>query len=150
MVDATLEHQTLGLSGGALVRMLFSIYVGIVVYGIWAAIVEIPTFVIIGSSTFAIAWASTVAFFGFGAALGVARTWGTGRFRLEKWSTALFMLAFIGYSFALIFRAATTGNWDAAPLAVIPVILCIPPSFRWLSLVVHGHDRIGHRRKSRA
>lgn len=133
-----LDHQTFGLSGQALCLALFAKYLGLTIYGVWASIVEIPTFVIVASSYFAIAWAASVATFAGLAAIGVARTWTSGRYRLEKWTTFAFSITFIGYSFALIWRAATSQNWDALPLALIPITICILPIIRYFSLVIHA------------
>lgn len=135
MVDGTLEHQITGLTGRALTIALFAKYGGLGTYGIWAALVEVPTFVIVGSPGFALVWAISVTVFAVFAACGVARTWLTGRFRFEKWSTAAFVLSFIAYSYALVYRAFTTENWASAPLAVIPVVVCILPTIRFYSLV---------------
>lgn len=136
--DDTLRHQVFGLSGRALCLALFGKYAALAAYGVWAAVIELPTFTIIGSPTFAIGWSSSVAVLATIAALGVARTWGTGRFRLEKWTTFLFIAVFSGYSYALIFRSWSTNDWDSAPLALIPVVVCILPAIRWYSLIFHG------------
>lgn len=135
MVDPTLEHQAVGLSGRALSFSLFAKYVGLTLYGISAMLVEIPTFVIVGSSLFASAWATVVTCLAFSAAIGVARTWQTGRYRLEKWTTAAFILVFSGYTFALIFRSASTNDLDSLPLALIPLIVCILPTVRFYSFL---------------
>lgn len=145
--DEVLEHQTFGLSGRALCLALFSKYLGLAIYGIWAAIVEIPTFVLVTSSPFAVAWAASVAVFAGLAAVGVARTWTSGRYRLEVWTTFAFSVTFVGYSFALVWRAVTTANWDAAPLALIPIAITVLPIIRYYSLIIHAkaanarHDR---------
>ncbi len=141
MTDPALEHPAFGLSGRALSLALFAKYSGLVVYGVWAALVEIPTFVIVGSSTFAVAWASLVTLFAAAAAAGVARTWTTGRFRFEYWATAAFVLTFLAYSFALVYRSGSTGDWDSAPLSIIPVVVCILPTIRFYSLVLHSRPR---------
>lgn len=135
MADETLAHQSFGLSGRGLCLALFSKYVGLTIYGAGAAVVETPTFVIVGSATFALVWALTVAILAALAAVGVARTWASGRARLEKWATAGFVAVFIGYTFALVWRAAVTANYDALPLAIIPIIVCILPAIRYYSLV---------------
>lgn len=141
MVDSTLEHQSFGLSGRALCLALFAKYSGLAVYGVWAALVEIPTFVIVGSPFFAVMWASLTAGFAVLAASGVARTWATGRYRFEKWTTAAFVLTFLAYSFALLYRATTSGEWASGALAVIPVVVCILPTIRYYSLVLHSRPR---------
>lgn len=138
--DATLEHQIFGLSGRALCLALFTKYVGLTAYGVWAAIVELPTFVLVASSTFAVVWASVVSTAALLAAAGVARTWATGRFRLEQYATAAFIAGFSGYSYALIFRAITTANYDAAPTAFVPLIICILPAIRWFSLIIRKRN----------
>lgn len=135
MVDPTLEHQSVGLSGQALCLALFAKYVGLTAYGIWAGLAEVPTFVIIGSSLFAVVWATLTATFAFLAALGVARTWATGRYRLERWTTAGFILSFVAYSFALIFRGMQTGEWAPAALSIIPLVVCVLPTIRYYSLL---------------
>lgn len=140
MADKSLAHQTFGLSGRALCLALFGKYLGLMIYGVWAAVVEIPTFTLVGSSTFATVWAGLVALLAFAAAVGVTRTWATGKYRVEQWSTALFIAVFTGYSYALVYRAWSTADWGAAPLALIPVILCILPTIRWFSLSVHGRN----------
>lgn len=61
VTDERLEHSIHGLSGRQLAVALFGKYLVLTVYGIWAAVVELPTFVLVGSSTFATAWASAVA-----------------------------------------------------------------------------------------
>lgn len=137
MVDPELEHQSIGLSGRGLAGALFAKYSTIVVYGILALIFEIPTFVVIGSSLFAFSWALAVTTLAFLAAVGVARTWMTGRFRLEKWTTALFILAFTAYSFALVWRGISTENPGSIPLAILPLSLCVLPTVRYYSLVLH-------------
>lgn len=137
MVDPTLEHQSIGLSGRALMLALFTKYVSIMVYGVAAIIFEVPTFVVVGSSLFALVWASLVLTLATAAALGVARTWFTGRFRLEKWTTALFILTFTAYSSALLWRSISTGNMGSLPLAILPVSLCILPIVRYYQLVLH-------------
>lgn len=138
--DETLEHQAFGLSGRALCLALFGKYSALAAYGIWAAVVEIPTFVVVASSPFAVAWAGSVAILASLAAIGVGRTWTTGRFRLEKWTTAAFIATFSGYSYALIWRAWTSNNWDAAPLSLIPLTFCILPAIRYFSLVIHARN----------
>lgn len=129
------HHDGHGLSEKELSVALFGKYAALAVYGGWAALVEIPTFVIVGSSTFAIAWAVTVTVFALLAAIGVARTWVTGHHRLEQWSTAAFVLAFTGYSSALIYRAGSTGDWATAPLALIPIAVVILPTIQFYRLV---------------
>lgn len=147
--DETLEHQSFGLSGRTLCLALFGKYIGLSAYGIWAAIVELPTFTIVASSQFATVWAGLIAAFAGLAALGVARTWATGRFRLEKWSTAAFVMTFSGYSYALGYRAVTTQDWDSAPLILIPLVICIMPVIRYFTLVVHARD-VRHTRRGGA
>lgn len=146
MTDATLEHDEHGLSGRGLAGALFVKYVTLFAYGVWAAVVEIPTFVLLGGSTFAVAWASTVAIFAGLAAIGIVRTWTSGRYRLEKWATAFFVLAFSAYSSALVLRSSASGDWEAAPLALIPLALCALPTIRYYSLVRRGHFRWERRR----
>lgn len=135
MTDPELEHQSFGLSGRSLSFALFGKYVGLTIYGLWATVVEVPTFVTVGSSFFATGWALTVTVFAALAAYGVWRTWTTGRFRLEKTMTAAFILTFVGYSFALIYRAIVTEDSGSLPLSVIPVVVCILPAIRYYSLV---------------
>lgn len=137
MVDRTLAHQSFGLSGRALCLALFSKYVGLMIYGISAIVVEIPTFVIVGSSYFAVGWAAIVAVLALLAAIGVGRTWFVGRYRLEKWTTALFIMVFSGYSYALISRSVSTNDLDSLPLALVPIIVCILPAIRYYDLVGH-------------
>ena len=140
MIDMTVERtdprEPGGLSDRALCLALFAKYVGLTIYGAWAAVVEIPTFVIVGSSTFAIIWAVLVSGFAVFAAAGIARTWSTGKHRLEQWATAAFVLTFLAYSFALVYRSAITGEWASGPLSVIPVVVCILPTIRFYSLVL--------------
>lgn len=136
--DETLEHQTFGLSGRALCLALFGKYILFTVYGVWAAIVEIPTFIIATTSAFATGWATAVGALAAVAALGVARTWTTGRFRLERWTTFGFVCVFLGYSVALVYRSASTQDWDSAPLALIPLAVCVLPIIRYFSLTIHG------------
>jgi hypothetical protein len=139
MADETLVHQPVGLSGRSLAVVLFAKYCLLVVYGVWAALVEIPTFVIVASAPFAVTWASLVTVFAFFAAVGTARSWLTGRGRLEQWATALFILTFCGYSSALVVRAFSSGDFDSMPLALIPIALCLSPGARYFSLVRHAH-----------
>lgn len=135
-VDRRTPHEPGGLSDRALCLALFAKYVGLSIYGAWAAVVEIPTFVIVGSSTFAIVWALLVSGFAVFAAAGIARTWSTGKHRLEQWAAAAFVLTFLAYSFALVYRAAMSGEWSTGPLSVIPVVVCILPTIRFYSLVL--------------
>lgn len=141
MTDETLQHRAHGLSGKALSLALFAKYAGLALYGVWAGIVEIPTFVIVGSSAFAVGWAITVSVAALLAAVGVARTWSTGHYRLELYSTAAFVLTFLGYSFALIYRSWTTGEWSSAPLALIPAIVCVLPTIQFYALIIRGKRR---------
>ncbi len=53
MSDGMLRQGVAGLSGRGLALALLAKYAALTIYGIWAAIVEIPTFVMIGSSIFA-------------------------------------------------------------------------------------------------
>lgn len=138
MTDRTLVHQSVGLSGRALAVALVAKYVGLTLYGLWAGVVEIPTFVIVGSSRFALGWAIMVTTFAALAAVGVIRTWATGHYRLEQVFTALFVLTFIAYSFALIYRAGSSGEWASAPLALIPVVVCILPTIQFYSLIIRA------------
>lgn len=135
MTDDRLEHSVHGLSGRQLAVALTGKYLVLATYGAWAAVVELPTFVMVGSSTFATAWATAVCLLALAALLGIGRTWRTGRYRLEKWTTFFFVVVFIGYTFALIYRAWTTQNWDSAPTSLIPLAVCILPTIRWISLV---------------
>lgn len=135
MTDPELNHQSFGLSGRSLCIALFGKYVGLTIYGIGSIVFEVPTFVTVGSSFFAIAWASLVVTFAALAAIGVGRTWKTGKYQLEKTTTALFVLTFLGYTFALIYRAISREDFGSIPLAIIPVVVCILPAVRYYSLV---------------
>lgn len=130
-----IDHRAGGLSERTLSIALFLKYLVLTAYGIWAAAVELPTFVALGGSTFASTWAATVAVTAALAAFGVRRSWRTGQHRLEKWSTVIFSIVFLGYSIALIIRAVNESNWDTAPLSLIPVALCILSTIRYFSLV---------------
>lgn len=138
MVDPSLEHQRLGLSGRVLSLTLGVKYVLLGAYGVWATIEEVPSFVAVGGSPFAITWAAMVAAASSLALIGVARTWLTGRYRLEKWTTAALVLTFITYGIVLIVRAILTGNAGAAPLCILPFALVGFPTVRYYSLVSHG------------
>ena len=136
MTDKRLEHEVLhGLSGRGLAVALAGKYLVLACYGAWSVVNEVPTFVSVGSSAFASAWAATVCLLATAALFGVGRTWRTGKFRLEKWTSFFFVIVFLGYSFALIYRAVETENWGAAPLSLIPIAVCILPAVHWVSLV---------------
>ncbi len=128
-------HDAGGLSERMLSVALLGKYVMLAAYGVWSAVVEIPTFVIVGSPLFAFTWAVLVAAFAALAATGVMRSWATARHRMERWTTAAFVLTFTGYSFALIYRAAATGEWAGSALALVPIAVCILPGIRYYSLV---------------
>lgn len=128
-------HDAGGLSERMLSLALLGKYLMLMAYGVWSALVEVPTFVIVGSPLFAFTWAVLVAAFGALAAAGVLRSWTTARHRMERWTTAAFVLTFLGYSFALLYRAGETGSWGGASLALIPVAVCILPAIRYYSLV---------------
>lgn len=134
--DRTAPREPGGLSDRALCLALFAKYVGLSIYGAWASIVEIPTFVIVGSSAFAVIWGILVSAFALFAAGGVARTWSTGKHRLEQWATAAFVLTFVAYSFALIYRSIAVEEWSTGPLSLIPIVVCILPTIRFYSLVL--------------
>lgn len=138
--DAKTRQALAGLSGRSLAFALLGKYAIFTIYGVWAAIVEIPTFVIIGSSAFAVTWAILVALFASMAAFGVGRTWKTGRSRFEYFSTGAFILTFIGYSFALVWRSIDTGNPSSAPLSLIPVAVCILPAIQLFTLSLRVKD----------
>lgn len=138
MVDPTLEHQRLGLSGRVLSLALAAKYLLLGVYGVWATIEEVPSFVTVGGSPFAITWAATVAATSAVALIGVARTWLTGRYRLEKWTTAVLILTFATYGIVLIVRAMLTGDSGSMPLCILPFALVGFPTVRYYSLVSHG------------
>lgn len=135
MTDPELNHQSFGLTGRSLCIALFGKYLGLSIYGIIATVIEVPTFVAVGSSSFALAWAASVATFAILAAIGVARTWVTGRYRLEKTSTAIFVLTFLAYSFALFYRGFALQEWGSVALAIIPIVVVILPTIRYYSLV---------------
>lgn len=124
-----------GLSERTLSLCLFTKYTLLAACGIWAAVVEVPTFVIVGSPEFTLLWATTVATFAILAATGVMLSWTTGRHWLERWTTAAFVPTFLAYSSALIYRAAMTNDWSSSAFIVIPVAVCILPTVRYYSLV---------------
>jgi len=138
MVDPSLEHQRLGLSGRILSLTLAVKYLLLCAYGLWATVEEVPTFVVVGGSPFAITWAIVVSVVAAIALVGVARTWLTGRYRLEKWTTAALVLTFVVYGCAIIVRAVLTGNAGSAPLCILPFALVGFPTVRYYSLVSHG------------
>lgn len=145
MVDDTLAHEEVGLSGRAFATVLFMKYAALTLYGVWAAITEIPTFVNATSSAFAVLWAASVAACAAFAAVGVGRTWLTGRYRLERWATFAFVCAFPGYSVALAYQSITHGRFDSLPLAIIPIALCFFPGVRYFRLVRLAHAAQGRR-----
>ena len=134
-MSETVPRPALGLSGRDLGLALSGKYVILAIYGTWAAIVGLPTFVAVGSPDFATAWAATVAVFALAALFGIIRTWHTGHYRFEKWTTTALVLVFLGYSFALGYRAFTSGTWDAAPTLLLPIALSILPTIRIYSFV---------------
>ena len=129
------EEPVYGMTGTQVTVGLAAKYIILTIYGAWAAITEIPTFVAITSSAFAIGWALTVCVLAALALLGLLRTVITKRFRFEKWTSFLFAAVFLGYSGALIYRAASTHNWDAAPTSLIPLAVFAFPAIRWAELV---------------
>lgn len=131
-------HPASGLSDGALSIALLLKYAILAVYGVWATIVETSTFVIIGSSLFATLWATVVAVTASLAAAGVIRSWMTGRRTFEYVSTATFILTFIAYAFALIWRAISEHSPGSAPLALVAVAVCVLPTVRFYSIAVRG------------
>lgn len=141
MVDPTLEHQKQGLSGRALTGGLIVKYGLLAIYGAWATSNEVPSFVAVGGSHFAIAWAAAVMVSALIALIGLIRTWRTGRFRLEKWTTAILILTFTVYGVVLIVRSVLTSDWGSAPLAILPFALVGFPTIRYYSLVIRGANR---------
>lgn len=135
VMTVPLKRQELGLSGAALGFALSAKYSILLTYGLWAAYVELPTFVLVGSSMFATGWALTVATFAALALVGILRTWFTGKYRVEKWATAILICVFLGYSFALVKRSVETEMWNATPTALLPLALCILPAIRFYSFV---------------
>lgn len=105
------------------------------VYGVHATIVEVPTFVVVGGEIFALLWASVVAITSGTAAVGIVRTWVTGRYRFEQNATAAMVLAFVTYSGALLVRGLLLGDWEAAALTWLPIALSALPTVRYYSLV---------------
>jgi len=128
------QHTVGGLSERQLSVALLAKYIALTLYGIWAAIVEIPTMAIVGSPRFAITWAILVAVFAAIAAFGVMRTWTTLRSRVERVATASFIITFMSYSTALVVRAIQSGDWSPAPLSLIPLAVCVLPTIRFYSL----------------
>lgn len=133
----TLRDDTLmrpGLSEGEITLSLFLKYSLLSIYGLLAVAIEVPTFTIVGSKLFALVWASCVALLAIAAAIGVARTWFTGKFRLEMYATFAFISTFLGYSVALGYRAFNEHTWSSLPLAILPMAFCVLPAIRHFSL----------------
>lgn len=128
-------HDSFRMPPGLIALALGAKYAMLVIYGITAAIVEVPSFIIVGGSGFAVGWAITVGTFAAIAALGVIHTWRTNRCRLERWTTAALILAFTAYSTVLIIRGQIVGDSDGTPLAILPIALVILPTIRyyWLT-----------------
>lgn len=133
--DEQAQRPVYGMTGPQVTAGLASKYIILTIYGAWAAITELPTFVAVASSTFAVGWATTVCLLAALALLGLARTVITKRFRFEKWTSFFFAIVFLGYSGALIYRAVSSNNWDAAPTSLIPLAVCAFPAIRWAELV---------------
>jgi hypothetical protein len=131
-------HPASGLSDGALTIALLLKYLILSAYGVWATVVETSTFVIIGSSLFATVWAAVVAVTAGLAAAGVIRSWMTGRRAFEHVSTAAFILVFMAYAYALIWRAISENSPGSAPLALVAVAVCVLPTVRFYSIVLRG------------
>lgn len=138
---STTASYEIGLTERALSIALLLKYVLLGAYGAWAAIVEIPTFVIVGSRLFATAWAVIVLVTATLAAVGVVRSWLSGRRMFENISSALFVLTFIGYFFALLWRAISSENWGGAPLALIPLAVVVLPVIRFYTVIMRGRIR---------
>lgn len=128
-------HESFRLAPGSIALALALKYTGLVVYGLWAAFVEVPSFVVVGGSGFAIGWAATVTILALLALGAVLRSWFTDRYRFEKWATAGLILGFTSYSVVLIVRSSILADWDSIPLALLPVLLSIFPAIRYYSLV---------------
>lgn len=128
-------HDAFRLSPGLVALGYFLKYVGLALYGITAAVIEVPSFVLVGGSRFAFGWAVTVVVFAIFAAVAVVRTWRTGRVLFEKRVTAALILTFLSYSVVLVVRAIMTDTLAAASLAWIPFVLTIFPIIRYYTLV---------------
>lgn len=126
--------KTFRLVPGALALALILKYVALVGYGLTASVLRVPSFVSVGGSLFALAWAVVIFVFASLALAATARTWYTGHFRLEKWAIAGLVLMFLAYSVVIVVRGALQNDWVGASVAWLPVILSILPTIRYYSL----------------
>lgn len=122
------------LSPEAFAAALFLKYGLLVIYGIHAAIVEVPSFVAVGGPVFATLWAIIVCFFAGLALIGVYRSWMTNKTTFEKWTTGSLILAFLTYSIVLVIRSIDTESGATSALAWVPLALVILPIIRFYSL----------------
>ena len=142
------RHEAFRLGPGGLAVAPAGKDVVLMCYGVHAFYVEVPSFVDVGGSIFAAAWAAVV----FGVSTvdlaAVARSWFTGKTNFERWATAAFILTMLTYSIVLVVRGILLGNWSGVSLAWIPVALVILSTVRFYSLTPRRRFRF--RRRVRA
>lgn len=112
-------------------------YGGLVVFGIIAVIVGVPSIDLTTPDGYRPIWAGFIMVSGIVSAVGLMGHWHT----LERWGV-LFLVAFTSAYVFAIAKLALQGDAGRQALAVILIVVLIFPASRYLVLVARGRRRV--------
>jgi hypothetical protein len=128
-------------------KMLFSYYFCLVLYGITAIIVGLPTLAATTNGHFSFYWAVSITALGFIASLGVLLSRHLKREWIEVFATCLIVGLLAGYSVAIGARAFTLGHINTLASVWLPILIAILPTWRLAMISIEGN--LFHKRRAK-
>lgn len=103
-------------------------------YGLWSALVGVPTIRAVSGEIVESIWPWAIVVAAAVAIVGVIRSRSTGRAGTEVLGILLLLAVLAGYAITIYTRCVTEGTWDRAPTGVLPIVVMVMPFARMLDL----------------
>ena len=117
---------------------LILMYALLTLYGIGSGVVGVTTLSVVAGDEWAVIWPALVAALSASALIGVVRSWVANKHGWEVVATLLLVAMLIGYVVAILARTTIDGDASRLPVAILPLVVSIPPAFRLVTIALRG------------
>lgn len=119
---------------------LVIMYALLTIYGLGSGAVGVTTLSVVAGDQWAIIWPGLVAALSAGALIGVLRSWLANKHGWEVVATLLLVAMLAGYVIAILARTTLDGDPTRLPVAMLPLVVSIPPAFRLVDIARRGRS----------
>lgn len=113
---------------------LITHYSMVALYALASSLMGVATLQVVSGDVWEAAWPALLFLASCCAIAGVLRTRRTSQAGFELISSVTLMALLAGYMLALLYRSAQDGDLSHVPIAFLPGVVCVFPSFRAIAI----------------